>query len=85
MPSWMQVPPIQSRQNEHVKNLVKLRERKHRSRQGLFFIEGLRELQHAWDAQHPLTAIYFCPSYFSSAQHAVFIEKCKRLRSLCTK
>ena len=71
----MQVPPIQSRQNEHVKNLVKLRERKHRSRQGLFFIEGLRELQHAWDAQHPLTAIYFCPSYFSSAQHAAFIEK----------
>ena len=71
----MQVPPIQSRQNEHVKNLVKLRERKHRSRQGLFFIEGLRELQHACAAQHPLTAIYFCPSYFSSAQHAVFIQK----------
>ena len=68
-------PPIQSRQNEHVKNLVKLRERKHRSRQGLFFIEGLRELQHAWDAQHPLTTIYFCPRYFSGAQHAVFIEK----------
>ena len=71
----MPVPPIQSRQNEHVKNLVKLRERKLRSRQGLFFIEGLRELQHACDAQHPLTALYFCSSYFSSAQHAVFIEK----------
>ena len=33
---------IQSRQNDQVKNLVKLRERKYRERQSRFLIEGLR-------------------------------------------
>ena len=32
---------IQSRQNDQVKNLVKLRERKHRDRQERFLVEGL--------------------------------------------
>jgi hypothetical protein len=35
---------IQSRQNDQVKNLVKLRERKHRERQSRCLIEGLREI-----------------------------------------
>ena len=37
---------IQSKQNDQVKNLVKLRERKHRDRQERFVVEGLRESLH---------------------------------------
>ena len=48
-------PPHPESTNEHVKNLVKLKSANPAAKGS--FIEGLRELQHAW-AQHPLTAIF---------------------------
>jgi TrmH family RNA methyltransferase len=69
---------IQSRQNEQVKNLVKLRERKHRDRQERFLVEGLRELGHALEAGFEVETIYFCPEYFPSEAHSEFIEKLRR-------
>ncbi|MEC7609737.1 MAG: RNA methyltransferase, partial [Verrucomicrobiota bacterium] len=60
---------IQSRQNDQIKNLVKLRERKHRNRQKLFLVEGLREVEHAIKADYKMEAIYFCPELFSSHAH----------------
>lgn len=65
---------IQSRQNEQVKNLVKLRERKHRDRQSRFIIEGLRELTHAIEAGYTIDDIYFCPEHFPQEVHAQFID-----------
>lgn len=65
---------IQSRQNEQVKNLVKLRERKHRDRQSRFLVEGLREIGHALTAGFELTHLYYCPDFFPSEAHAAFIE-----------
>lgn len=38
---------ITSSQNSRIKNLVRLRDGKHRRRQGLYIIEGLRELERA--------------------------------------
>jgi TrmH family RNA methyltransferase len=64
---------IQSRQNDQVKNLVKLRERKHRDRQERFLVEGLRELGHAIGSGYEVETIYYCPECFPSAQHETFI------------
>lgn len=65
---------IQSRQNDQVKNLVKLRERKHRDRQSRFLVEGLREIGHALEAGFELTHLYACTDFFPSAAHAEFVE-----------
>lgn len=68
---------IQSRQNEQVKNLVKLRERKHRNRRSRFLIEGLREIEHAIRAGFELPDLYYCPEFFSTGPHAAFIKEQK--------
>ncbi|NCG09138.1 MAG: RNA methyltransferase [Verrucomicrobia bacterium] len=65
---------IQSRHNEQIKNLVKLRERKHRERQERFLVEGLRELSHALDAGYAIECLYYCPEHFPSEAHAEFIR-----------
>ena len=69
----MQDAYIQSRQNDQVKNLVKLRERKHRDRQERFLVEGLRELGHAIGSGYEVETIYYCPECFPSTQHETFI------------
>lgn len=69
---------IQSRQNEQVKNLVKLRERKHRDRQSRFLVEGLREIDHAIRAGFEVTHFYYCSEFFPSDAHRAFIEQQKQ-------
>lgn len=71
----MEANYIQSRQNEQVKNLVKLRERKHRDRQSRFLIEGLREIGHALTAGFTINQLFFCPECFpQGGEHESFIE-----------
>lgn len=74
---------IQSRQNEQIKNLVKLHERKHRDRQSCFLIEGLRELNHAIEAGIEILTIYFCPEHFPSDKHHILIDD-QRAAGQCT-
>ena len=66
---------IQSRQNDQVKNLVKLRERKHRDRQSRFLVEGLREIGHALTAGFELTHLYACTDFFPGEAHAAFVAE----------
>ena len=66
---------IQSRQNDQVKNLVKLRERKQRDRQSRFLVEGLREIGHALSAGFELTHLYFCTDFFPSDAHTDLIHE----------
>ncbi|MFP4157767.1 MAG: TrmH family RNA methyltransferase [Opitutales bacterium] len=73
-------PYIQSRQNELVKNLVKLRERKHRDRQARFVVEGLRELEHALAADYEIELICYCPELFPRAAHQAFVDTQRRDR-----
>ena len=54
---------IQSLQNNQVKNLVKLRERKYRDRQSHFLVEGLREIGHALTAGYKIINLYYCPDF----------------------
>jgi len=73
---------IESRQNDQVKNLVKLRERKHRNRQERFLVEGLRELNHALGAGYEIESIYYCPEFFPSQAHTDYIDTLRRENSL---
>ncbi|MFU8847972.1 MAG: TrmH family RNA methyltransferase [Opitutales bacterium] len=78
----MTEPYIQSRQNDRVKNLVKLRERKHRDRQERFLVEGLREIGHALGAAYTLEELYYCPEFFSSDAQANFINEVRKIREI---
>jgi len=69
---------IESPQNNHVKNLVKLRDRKHRDRQDKFIIEGLREIEHALDSDYTVNTLYYCPEYFNSNSASLLIERIKK-------
>jgi RNA methyltransferase, TrmH family len=55
---------ITSAQNERVKDLVRLRERRHRDRTTQFVIEGYREIRRAADAGVAMSTLYTCPSLF---------------------
>jgi len=55
---------INSLQNEKIKNLVKLREAgRERKQQGLFLIEGRREINLALKGKIEIENIFFCPDY----------------------
>ena len=70
---------IQSLQNNQVKNLVKLRERKYRNRQSHFLVEGLREIGHALTAGYKIINLYYCPEFFPSSAHIEFIDQQKKM------
>ena len=69
---------IESLQNSHVKNLVKLRERKHRNRQERFIIEGYREIKHAIVAQLEIETLYYCPELFPTEFHTQLVHQTKQ-------
>jgi TrmH family RNA methyltransferase len=73
---------IESLQNNHVKNLVKLRERKHRNRQERFIIEGHREIKHAIDAGYSIETLYYCPELFPNDLHTQFLDQIKSSQKL---
>lgn len=56
--------PITSPQNQRVKDLVRLRQRRERDGSGLFLIEGYRELTRALEAGVIFTDLYVCPSLY---------------------
>ena len=64
---------ISSRQNPRVKALAKLREASARRETGRFLIEGLRELERAFENNIKLHTLYFCESLFrgEAARHWV--------------
>lgn len=55
---------ITSPQNPRVKELVRLRDRRHRDRSGSFLIEGYRELSRAVEAGVTLHTLFLCPELF---------------------
>lgn len=53
--------PITSRQNKHVKNVVKLRQRRQRDAQQLMLVEGVREIRQALASQLIPVMAFVCP------------------------
>lgn len=66
---------ITSPQNDRVKDLVRLRERRHRDRGGQFIIEGYREVRRAADAGVRMTTLFTCPSLFLGPNEGSLIEE----------
>lgn len=58
---------ITSTTNPRIKELVKLRGRRHRDRSGLFVIEGSRELARAVDADIAIDTVFVCPPLYDGA------------------
>lgn len=61
---------IQSRQNQRVKNLVKLRDRGQRRKQESFIIEGFREVDRALKCGRSFECLYVCEAFFRDAVQA---------------
>ncbi len=62
-PRLRNMPSIQSPHNPRVKRAVKLRDRRQRSRQGRFLIDGARELLRAWEAGVAMEEVFVCGEY----------------------
>jgi RNA methyltransferase, TrmH family len=65
------MPTITSLQNPRVKDAVRLRDRRHREKQGRILIDGTRELRRAIDARVKLVELFVCESLCDGddAQH----------------
>jgi TrmH family RNA methyltransferase len=59
---------ITSLQNPHIKNCVKLQQRKERDRQQTMVIEGYRAILCALQNKYPVTVLYYSPELFYGTQ-----------------
>ena len=55
------ITEISSVSNPRIKNIVKLEKSAERKKQGLFLVEGIREVEHCLQAGYTLDSIYWCP------------------------
>ena len=55
------ITEISSVSNPRIKNIVKLEKAAERKKQGLFLVEGIREVEHCLKAGYTLDSIYWCP------------------------
>lgn len=71
---------LTSLQNERVKEIVRLRNRKERDETGTFIIEGFREVKRAIDSGVQIQTIFYCPSYFlESGPRRILENACCRI------
>jgi RNA methyltransferase, TrmH family len=64
--------PIHSLQNPQIKRLVRLQSRRERDAEGVWLIEGARELRRAHAAGVELLQVFACPELFSDEAREVF-------------
>ena len=68
----MKTETITSAQNPKIKNLLLLQEKsKARKEQGLFVVEGRRELEHCLEAGYTVKTIFYCPDISDTTE---FVE-----------
>ncbi|MDO9542207.1 MAG: RNA methyltransferase [Kiritimatiellia bacterium] len=72
-----QAQNITSLQNEKVKNVVKLRQRAHRDKQGLLIVEGERELQRALENNRRPLSLFYCRDFFTGKNEAALVSQCR--------
>ena len=66
---------ITSAQNDAVKHLVKLRDRRHRDRERLTLLEGYRELTRAEEYGMILRECFFSPRHFLGTNEFPLLER----------
>lgn len=69
---------ITSLNNQRIKNVAKLHQRKHRDRQRALLIEGYRALWWACERAHPLHALYICPELFYGKNEQALIGRVRQ-------
>ncbi len=65
---------LTSRQNPKFKQILKLREKKHRDQSNQFLIEGYREILRAVEANYPIETLFTCEDLFLGDQESKLIE-----------
>ena len=67
----MRIEQITSAQNPKIKNLLLLQEKsKARREQGLFVVEGRRELEHCLEAGYTIRTLFVCPAIYGDIDSA---------------
>ena len=64
---------IESTSNSRIKELVRLRQRRHRDRTGRFLIEGFREISRAVQAGIVIDQIYACPELYLGSNEGTLV------------
>lgn len=73
----MRIENITSAQNPKIKTLLALQEKsKERRKEGLFVVEGRRELLHCIEAGYKPYAVFFCPEIISESDFEEISAKC---------
>ena len=67
--------PITSTSNPRIKDLVRLRTRRHRDRTGRFIVEGYRELTRAADASVAIETVYACPGLYLGGNEPGLVQR----------
>jgi len=65
---------ITSASNPRIKRLIGLRDRRHRDRESVFLVEGVRELERATAAGHRPLEVYFDPDLYPRSPHRARLE-----------
>lgn len=66
---------ISSKQNPKIQQVVKLNKRTEREDQGLFLIEGYREVTRAVAGGYPLSHLFICPALFLGSNEESFLQE----------
>lgn len=69
---------LTSLQNPRVKQLVRLRERRVRDREGVFLIEGYREILRAAESRLPIRELFTCAELFLGENDQALIDRVVR-------
>ena len=69
--------------NPRVKDVVRLRNRRHRERERRFVIEGERELAYAIDAGFPVSALYHCAEFHADRGEADLVRRFAATGTTC--
>lgn len=76
IPIFALMKEITSIQNSYIKNLLKLQEKiRERKKQGLFIIEGKREISLAISSNYEFDTVLFCPEIISENEILHFFNK----------
>lgn len=66
---------ITSLQNPRIKDLAKLKNRRHRDESSVILIEGYKSVLSAVENQFRLTEIYFCPEMYLGCNETALVER----------
>ncbi len=66
---------VRSTSNPGVKETVRLRNRRERSRTGLFLVEGFREIRRALDAKVEIERLWFCPALYLGESEGELVDR----------